>query len=256
MAVPKTQIALQLYTLRDFMKTPADMADTFKKIKKIGYEAVQFSGAGPIEPAHLKQLLDENGIHCCAMHEGMEGLQNNLPAIIAKMKTVGCDFTALGSAPAEYRTQEGLPKLVTALNEIGKKFAAEKIRFGYHNHKFEFELVGKKTILREIFDSTNPKYVAAELDTFWVQYGGADPMDWIRSVKGRIPVAHIKDFTIKNDQVVMAEIGEGNLNWKGIFKALKEAKCRWYCVEQDTCQRPPFESIEISYRNLKKMGIK
>ena len=45
------QVAAQLYTVRDFAKTPADIATTLKKIRAIGYEAVQVSGVGPIAPA-------------------------------------------------------------------------------------------------------------------------------------------------------------------------------------------------------------
>ncbi len=256
MKIPKTKIALQLYTLRDFLKTPADMAETFKRIRKIGYEAVQFSGAGPIEPEHLAELLKSSGLHCCATHESFDSFNNRFDAVVHKMKTIGCDFTALGAAGPEYRNPEGIRKLAGELNVLGKKFANEKIRFGYHNHKFEFEKFNGKSMLETLYAITDKKVVAAELDTFWVQYGGADPAAWIKSVKGRIPVVHIKDFTIKDDKVVMAEIGEGNLNWKSIFKALVDAKCRWYCVEQDECQRPPFESVEISYKNLKKMGIR
>ena len=37
------KIAAQLYTIRDFMQTPADMEASFKKLHHIGYEAVQLS---------------------------------------------------------------------------------------------------------------------------------------------------------------------------------------------------------------------
>jgi sugar phosphate isomerase/epimerase len=52
----------------------------------------------------------------------------------------------------------------------------------------------------------------------------------------------------------MAEIGEGNLNWPAIFKAARAGGVEWVLVEQDTCYgRDPFESLEISYKNLKKL---
>jgi sugar phosphate isomerase/epimerase len=54
---------------------------------------------------------------------------------------------------------------------------------------------------------------------------------------------------------VMAEVGEGNLNWPAILTACREAGVRWYLVEQDVCRRDPFESLGISLRNLKTMGI-
>jgi sugar phosphate isomerase/epimerase len=53
----------------------------------------------------------------------------------------------------------------------------------------------------------------------------------------------------------MAEIGEGNLNWPAILQACKEAKVEWYAIEQDICQRNPFDSLRISYENLRAMGL-
>ncbi|RKX34780.1 MAG: sugar phosphate isomerase/epimerase, partial [Verrucomicrobia bacterium] len=40
------QVAAQLYTLRDHIKTPADIAASMKKVREIGYTAVQVSGMG------------------------------------------------------------------------------------------------------------------------------------------------------------------------------------------------------------------
>ncbi|MCL6630865.1 MAG: GIY-YIG nuclease family protein [Armatimonadetes bacterium] len=66
---------------------------------------------------------------------------------------------------------------------------------------------------------------------------------------------HLKDMAIQNRTQIMAEIGEGNLNWPRILDACRKAGVEWYIVEQDTCERDPFESLAISLRNLKAMGI-
>ena len=52
----------------------------------------------------------------------------------------------------------------------------------------------------------------------------------------------------------MAEVGEGNLNWDSILVACKAAGVEHLLVEQDVCYRDPFDSLEISLRNLKSMG--
>ena len=41
-----SQVAFQLYTVRDFCKTPAELRRTLRLVKKIGYPAVQASGHG------------------------------------------------------------------------------------------------------------------------------------------------------------------------------------------------------------------
>jgi sugar phosphate isomerase/epimerase len=53
----------------------------------------------------------------------------------------------------------------------------------------------------------------------------------------------------------MFEVGEGNLNWPEIIEACRHAGVEYYAVEQDTCCRDPFESLAISLRNLKAMGL-
>ena len=90
---------------------------------------------------------------------------------------------------------------------------------------------------KEVFDF--------EIDTFWVQSGGSDPAAWIRKVNGRMKVVHFKDMVIKDDQQIMAEVGEGNLNWSSIIEACKEIGVRWYVVEQDVCQRDHLRWLSV-----------
>ena len=53
-----SQIAAQLYTVRDFTKTPADIAQTLKKVKQLGYDAVQCSALGTIDSTELNRIVD------------------------------------------------------------------------------------------------------------------------------------------------------------------------------------------------------
>ena len=113
-----------------------------------------------------------------------------------------------------------------------------------------------KILLEIIFDESNPQYLSAEIDTYWIQHGGGDPADWIRKMSSRIPVVHFKDMVILEDgSQAFAEVGEGNLNWPAILAATEESQVSWIVVEQDVCQRDPFESLQISYHNLLGMGL-
>ena len=67
-----SQIAAQLYTLRNFCKTPADIATSLKKVKQIGFDAVQVSGIGKIDPKELATILKGEGLACCATHIGLD----------------------------------------------------------------------------------------------------------------------------------------------------------------------------------------
>ena len=64
----KSKIGAQLYTLRDYTKTPNDIAQTLKKVREMGYEIVQVSALGPIDQKELKKILDGEGLYACSTH--------------------------------------------------------------------------------------------------------------------------------------------------------------------------------------------
>ncbi len=250
-------LAAQLYTVRQFTQTASDFATAMRKVREIGYRAVQISAIGPIPPAAVKAILDREGLAVCNTHTGAERLWSDLPAVIAEHRLWNCRHVAIGSMPEEYHRsgEEGFRRFAQEASAIGRALADAGLTFSYHNHSFEFERFGRRTGLDIIYDESDPRHLQAEIDTYWVQHGGGDPAAWVRKVKGRMPVVHLKDMVILRGEQAMAEIGEGNLNWPAILEACREAGVEWYAVEQDTCQRDPFESLAISYRNLKEMGL-
>jgi len=272
-------LAAQMYTLRNVCKTPADIAASIKKVKNIGYDAVQLSGMGPIEPAEMARILKGEGMTCCATHENFDRMQKEPQAIIDSHGLWGCKYTCPGSMPNHYATRQGYSTFAVDATEVARKLKQGGLTWGYHNHAFEFEKFDGKIGLDIFYSQTDPKLITAEIDTYWVQYGGGDPAAWIRKLKGRIPLVHFKDMAFGHGvdamtrkegesdaqfnkrsgvwgmEPIMAEIGEGNLNWPEIIKACREAGVIWYIVEQDVCRRDPFESLAISLRNLRAMGI-
>ena len=69
-----------------------------------------------------------------------------------------------------------------------------------------------------------------------------------------MPSVHLKDMAVVEGEPVMAEIGEGNLDWVDLLQACTEAGTDLLIVEQDVCRRDPFESLAISRRNLAQLG--
>src|ERR1035437_7670161 len=89
-----SQVAAQLFTLRDFLKTEADIASTLKKVREIGYTAVQVSGMGPIAEHDLVKILDGEGLVCCATHEDSARLLSEPQRAVERLNKLGCKFTA------------------------------------------------------------------------------------------------------------------------------------------------------------------
>lgn len=261
----KPILAAQLFTIRDFTKTTEDFAASMKKIADIGYIAVQVSAIGPISHEDVLQICNDNGLTICITHIGYDKLTNDIDDVIAQHHLWGTKHVAIGSMPQEFRAGEDeYKRFAEVANGIGEKLHAADLTFSYHNHSFEFVKFGDRTGLDLIYDETDPNYVQAELDTFWVQHGGADPAEWILKLKDRMPVIHLKDMVMTDEPAPdflsglkqqMAEVGEGNMNFDSILDACVAANVEWYAIEQDICQRDPFESLTISYNNLKARGL-
>lgn len=248
------RIAAQLYTLRDFLKTPAEIAEAMKKVSRIGYKAVQLSGMGPIDNRELKKILDGEGMNACATHIDYYRIRDEFDAVVEEHGMLECPYVAIGGLPEEYRgSAEGFRRFAKEASESARKLKAAGFVFGYHNHSFELEKFDGKTALQLMFEESDPEVFTFEIDTYWIQHGGGDPAEYVRQMKGRIPLLHLKDMAVHEGSPVMAEVGEGNLNWNRILEEASNAGVEWYFVEQDTCLRDPFESLAISYENLKQM---
>ncbi len=256
-----TQIAAQLYTIRDHIKTRPDFEASMKKIRAIGYEAVQTSALGDISDADVKGITEDNGLTICNTHVAFADLLKDIDAVIAQHRLWDCRHVAIGSMPPEFRAGEaGFRRFAEIANRIGEQLARADLTFSYHNHSFEFVQFGGRTGLELLLEETDPRYLQAELDTYWVQHGGGDPVAWIERVTGRMPVAHLKDMVMLpsedgRGQQMFAEVGAGNMNFPAILAACARAGVEWYAVEQDLCQGDPFDSLAISYRNLRALGL-
>lgn len=59
-------LAAQLFTVREFIKTPAEIAVALRKIRDMGYDGVQLSCLGPIDSRELRKIADGEGLIICS----------------------------------------------------------------------------------------------------------------------------------------------------------------------------------------------
>jgi sugar phosphate isomerase/epimerase len=247
------QLAAQTYTVRDHLEKPADIAASLKKIRRIGYEAVQLSGLGPIDDSELAKMLRGEGLVCCATHENGEMILNEPDKIAAKLDKLDCRYTAYPCPPAEYMASiDSVRTLAKRLDAAGGALRKAHKVLGYHNHHLEFVRIGGELILDLIYDNTDPANLVGEIDTYWVQYGGGDPVGWCAKLRGRLPLLHVKDYKVKDGTPTYAEIGRGNLNWPAIVSEAEKSGCEWFIVEQDTCDGDPFDALKASLEYMKE----
>jgi sugar phosphate isomerase/epimerase len=247
------QVALQLYTLREHCQTAAALAATARRVRAIGYQAVQLSGAGPIPEAEIVAIMAGEGLTICATHEPSARILDEPEQVITRLEKLGCALTAYPT-PSGFdltdRTQVDV--LVRKLDRAGARLRAAGFTLGYHNHAGEFVKLGERTALEHIYARTDPENLVGELDTYWCHFGGGDVVDWCHRLRGRLPFIHLKDYCYdgKQQRPDLCEIGAGNLDFKRIVAAAETSGCRWFIVEQDHTPSDPFISIQQSFSYL------
>lgn len=246
------QIAAQLYSFRDFIKTPAGVADTLRKLRTADYRAVQLSSALPPMPeTELKRMLDGEGIAAPTSHEKAAELIQEPRKVIDRLLALDCRHVAY-PFPHWMPTGEGeAVALAEELNRTAEQFRKAGIVFAYHNHAAEFRKFNGRTMLELLYE--HAPLLDGEPDTYWVQKGGGDPAAWIERLSGRLQVLHIKDFGVTAErESVMLPVGSGNLDWKRIFAAAEASGVEWHVVEHDGDCADPFASFASSMNFLKE----
>lgn len=241
------QIAVQLYTLRD--QTEKDFVGTLEKVAEIGYKGVEFAGYGNMSATSLKSLLDRLELKPVGSHIGIEDLLTNLSEVISYNLEIGnknivCPYD-------KFETLSELTEKAFIYNRIGEKCKKNGLQFCYHNHSHEFKEINGVSSLDWLFQSTDHDLVKAEIDTYWVQFAGRDPVSLLKEYGDRVVLIHQKDMD-NTEKKGITEVGNG------IMEIKKIAACcsvQWCIVEQDICQKPSLESVTISLNNLKKMGL-
>jgi len=243
-------LALQLYTVRQLLAE--DYPGTLARAKEIGYDMVQLTGTLPYDAPEMKRVLDDVGVAPAGMHVSFIYLLQDLQHWIDYCKTVGTrDLVVPYVRKRRRKTFDQWKDTVRRIDEMGAACKEQGIRLSYHNHSFEFVKFEGKYAYDYLFDDTPADHVYSELDTYWAEFGGVDPIEYIRKLKGRLPILHIKDIGDDKERS-FKEIGNGTLDWRAIHEAAKEAGVEIYCVEQDSCPGDPIDSIRQSYEFVTK----
>ncbi len=251
------RIGAQLFTVRDYMQTIEDFDKTCKKIADIGYKIVQVSGS-PLEADKMREVLDRYDLKTVVTHRGYDDFKNRLEWVMDYNKTLGSEVCGLGMMPVEcFADGDKFEEFLKYSRKICDELKKNGLKFGYHNHSWEFAKYKGKTILDILAEETDPDIFTFILDTYWIQYGGANPTDIIEKLGKRVVNIHFKDYTVKHGtgDAQMCEIGEGNLNWDSIINTCEKSGAKWVLVEQDVCERDPFESLKMSYDYLTDKGF-
>jgi sugar phosphate isomerase/epimerase len=249
----KLQVALQLYTVRDDLAT--DYVGTLRRVAEIGYTAVELNRPTVMTAIELNAVLADLGLQAVAAHIDFEELASDPSGSLAAAKEMGCSYAICPSIPEERRGDAAAYRaLGETLSRAGAKAQEYGLRFAYHNHAFEFERLDGHYAFDILMGAASADLVASEFDVYWAQYGGVDPVAYIRTLGRRCRIIHMKDMAADAERS-FAEIGEGILDMDAIVAAGQEAGAEWYIVEQDlSTKRSPMEAARLSLHNMRARG--
>jgi sugar phosphate isomerase/epimerase len=256
--VPAGKISIQLYTVRD--ELAADFDGTLDRLAGIGYRHVEHAGFVGRSAAEFKAALAARGIRATSGHVGIPQ-----PFDAAAWAAALADARLLGStyivhpffgvdADGPIRDRAVWSAFAADLNRAGRQARAAGLRFGYHNHNFEFFRLNDgsgQTAYDVLIAETDPRYVHFEMDLFWVTRGAVDPVDLLRRVGRRVRQYHVKDM---NSDGSFEDAGQGLLDFARIFRAHPVDE---YIVERDdagTAPRQPADALttaEVGYDFLR-----
>ena len=273
MALP---VAVQVYSVRD--SAEANLADTLRKIKEMGYQGVEFAGLYGLSPDYVKGLCDGIGLVPVSAHIPLDEMLADPDKTFSDYAKIGCKFAAVPYVTPERRPgAEKFEETIRQIAELGKCAKKYGLTLLYHNHDFEFTKVDGEYGLDILYKEVSPEYLQTELDLCWVNVGGEEPAAFLRKYAGRAPVVHLKDFHMsgklpkhlyaligieeeeKEEEPSTFEfrpVGHGMQNMPEILKACTDAGASWVVVEQDepSMGLSRMDSIKASREYLASQG--
>ncbi len=246
------QIGAQLFTLRAYTQTAADLDYSLGQVAEMGYKTVQLSAIGPIPPQTVKELCDKHGLQIVLTHTDPDRILNDTEAVIREHELYGCKYIGIGMMPQKYRSPEWLWHFAADYREPAKKIAAAGKLLMYHNHNLEFQKFDGKLVMETLMEDFAPEEMGFTLDTYWVQMGGGDVCGWLKKLRGRTPCVHLKDMAVRDMTPIMAPVGGGNMDFPKILETVEElGGVEHLLVEQDVCEGSPFDCLDRSYQYLR-----
>ena len=251
-------IGVQLWSVKEDMGK--DAAGTLAKVAKMGYKQVEGFGYSNgkffgVPTNEFAKILSGNGLKMPSAHGNITSKDYTNGQLSDDFKKMADDAKKVGQkyVIAPYMADEDRSKgklMAEMFNKAGEHCKSLGMKFGYHNHDFEFVKYDGVSLYKTLLDNTQKDLVTFEMDLYWVKFAKENPIEWFKKYQGRFTHFHVKDHDpIKN---VSVEVGEGDINFQEIFNS-KLSGAKYFIVELENYKRPALEGIEISLNNLKKL---
>ena len=274
-AKPNTILAIQLYTVREDMRK--DPSGTLKQLSDMGYRFVEHANYHDRKfygyaPADFKKLLSDFGMEMPSGHVVM------LPKDYDFAKNQFADswnYTVEDAATAgqkylvspwlddsKRKNMKDFKEYMDIFNKSGELCKKSGMKFGYHNHDFEFNTKIDGELLYDlILTNTDPALVAQQLDMGNLYNGGFKAIDVAKKYPGRFELMHVKDEIlakkmIEGEKYESTILGQGIVGTKDVCELGRTTGgTKYFIIEQESYQGlTPLDCSKQDYAIMKKWG--
>ncbi len=274
-AKPRGEVmGLQLYSVQDDMKK--DPVGTMRQLATMGYKYVEhanyvdrkFYGHSAKD---FKKILEDLGLKMPSGHtvmgkphwnEATKDFTELWRYTIEDALVVGQEYVISPWLDESLRqTADDLKRYMEVFNKSGELCKKSGMKFGYHNHDFEFSVkLDGQTVYDIILKNTDPDLVIQQLDIGNLYNGGVKAIDIVRQYPGRFESMHVKDEITLNETADPAfestVLGNGVVNPKEVIDlGRKVGGTKHFIIEQEAYQgKTPIACMKENLAIMKKWG--
>ena len=234
------EVGIQLYSLRNQFKT--DVEGTLKMIHEWGITKIEGGDTYGMPLEEFLGLLKKYELDAVSIGASFEELANDPEAVVAKAKAYGAAYVMCAWIPhkGDDFTIEDAKKAVEVFNEAGEVLDRENIILTYHAHGYEFRPYESGTLFDYMSENAEDYYF--EMDVYWFQHGGADPMEYLNKYSDQFVLMHLKDMEkgIKGDNTGHGDVetnvvlGTGQIAMTELVAKAKELGIEYMFIEDES----------------------
>ncbi len=254
----QTPLGVQLYTVRE--QAEKNLPETLKQIRAIGYEEVEFNAAlfEKHSAPELLAMTHRAELSAASGHFDYE----SFPSKVSYARRLGLKWMVCPILPkSQWGSPEGYRRAAATFNDWGKLCQQHGMHFAFHNHNYEFQDLKGTTGFDILLKETDPELVWLEMDCYWITQAGRDPVLLLRQLGRRVRLLHLKDRKagqptsqeLNEAASHFTEVGKGSIAWRPLLAEAQKLGVEHYYVEQDESDKPPIESLKISYGAARRL---
>lgn len=234
------EVGLQLYSLRDQFKE--DVPGTLQLINDWGITKIEGGGTYGLPMKEFEALLKKNNLDVVSVGASFEDLENDVEKVIVNAKSFGAKYVMCAWVPHDDNTWDlkETQQATEVFNKAGKLLKENGLTLAYHAHGYEFRPYKDGTLFD--YMAQNATDFTFELDVYWAQHGGADPLALMKKYPDKFTLMHLKDMekgvkgnnTGHEDVETNVVLGTGQVDIAGTVAEAEKLGIEYMFIEDES----------------------